>query len=171
MFQPCTLLYDYGVCVFIFSGPRVDLVDTGSSYRNFGARFAEKMIRTPPAHIAGIGISTRVPDATLNDLAISAGTKALLDAGVTYSDVDQSIACFLDNDVRIPRQCFSIFGMQGAPVTEVDNHSGFSSAVQNIRSGQSNCVLVVGVDRVSWSNRLIVQEADRQVGSLQQEQN
>lgn len=106
------------------------------------------MIRTPAAHIAGIGTSIETPVTAVNDLAISAGTKALLDAGVTYSSVDQSVACFLDNQLHIPRSCFNTFGMTGTPVAEIDNVSGLNTAVNFIRSGQCNCVLAIGIDRV-----------------------
>lgn len=102
----------------------------------------------PSAHIAGIGIASTSRNETLEDLVVGAGTKALLDAGITYSSIDQSIACFLDERERIPRRCFNIFGMEGAPTCEVDNATGLSTAVQYVRSGQSNCVLVIGLDRV-----------------------
>lgn len=100
-----------------------------------------------PAHIAGIGISERT-DATLHELAVSAGTKALLDAGVTYRDVDQSVAAFLDEQLRIPRSCFNTFGIEGAPICAVDSHSALFTAVQFIRSRQTNCALVIGIDTV-----------------------
>ncbi|EME41479.1 hypothetical protein DOTSEDRAFT_73780 [Dothistroma septosporum NZE10] len=102
-------------------------------------------MRISGAHIAGVGLSTG-GNACHHDLAVSAGTKALLDAGATYSDVNTSIACFLDN-LRVPRSCFDLFGMNGTAVSEVDNRSGLLAAVQSIRSGQSNCVLAVGFDQ------------------------
>lgn len=108
-----------------------------------------KPTMSPAAHIAGIGIAHISRSETLDDLAIAAGTKALLDAGVTYSSVDQSIACFLEDRYRIDRRCLSVFGMEGAPVCDVNNTAGLFTAVQYVRSGQSNCVLVVGIDQVS----------------------
>ena len=101
-------------------------------------------MRISKGHIAGVGLSTDA-NATHHDLAVAAATKALLDAGATYSDVDTSIACFLDN-LRVPRSCFDMFGMQGAAVSEIDNRSGLLAAVQSVRSRQSNCALVVGFD-------------------------
>lgn len=105
------------------------------------------MMRISRAHIAGVGVA-EAADATLLEPAIAAGTRALLDAGVTYSDLEQSIACFQD-ELRIPRQCFDAFGMEGAPCHEMSNSSGLFTAVQCIRSRQSNCVLVIGLDTVS----------------------
>jgi 3-oxoacyl-[acyl-carrier-protein] synthase III len=106
----------------------------------------------PPsaAHLAGVGISSG-NDTDLDKLATSAGTKALLDAGITYSDVDHGVACFLDEQTRISRSVFSTYGTEGAPVSEVDNHSGLFAAVQSVRGGQSNCVLIIAIDRVSKS--------------------
>ena len=101
------------------------------------------------AHIAGIGVSSNSGTENFEALAVTAGTKALLDAGITYSSVDQSIACFLKERQRIPRECFNVLGMEGAPISEVDNSAGVFTAVQYIRSGQSDCVLIVGLDRVS----------------------
>ncbi|SMY24532.1 unnamed protein product [Zymoseptoria tritici ST99CH_1A5] len=42
-----------------------------------------------------------------------------------------------------------MFGTEGAPVSEVDNPSGLCTAVQSIRGGQANCVLVIGLDKSS----------------------
>jgi 3-oxoacyl-[acyl-carrier-protein] synthase III len=100
------------------------------------------------AHLAGVGVSAG-KDADLETLAASAGTKALLDAGVTYSDVDHGLACFLDERARIPRSVFTTYGTEGAPVSEIDNHSGLLTAVQSVRGGHANCVLVIAIDRVS----------------------
>lgn len=104
-----------------------------------------------PAHIAGIGISDTAGDAELHNIAVSAGIKALLDAGVTYSDVDHSVAGFLNERMRIPRSCFGAFGMEGAPICEVDNNSALFTAVQCVRSRQTNCALVIGIDSVGYA--------------------
>ena len=103
-------------------------------------------MRLSQAHIAGIGIS-EASNGKLNESAVSAGTKALLDAGVTYDDVDLSLAGILDDQVRTPRSCFTTFGTGGAPICEVDNHCALSTAVQCIKSRQTNCALVIGLDR------------------------
>ncbi len=105
-------------------------------------------MRAGQAHIAGVGTSSATNNSSFDELAISAGTKALLDAGITYNVVDHSVACFLDDQLRIPRSCFDAFGLERAPVSEVDAHSGLFTAVQCVRSGQANCVLLLGLDRV-----------------------
>lgn len=109
-------------------------------------------MRSPPSHIAGIGLSESSPATTnLDHLALTAGTRALLDAGITYNDVDQSIAGIFDERTRISRSSFDIFGKGTAPISQVDNHAALFTAVQYIRSGQANCVLVVGVDKAIGS--------------------
>lgn len=100
------------------------------------------------AHVAGVGNAFISGKENIEHLAVAAGTKALLDAGITYGDVDQSIACFLDLRDRIPRRAFDVFGMEGAAVCEVDNAGGLFFAVQCVLSGQANCILAITLDRV-----------------------
>lgn len=123
-------------------------------------------MRASLAHIAGVGISGTA-DSPLHELALSAGAKALLDAGVTYSDIDQSVACSSDEKLRVPRSVFDTFGLNGAPVCEVDNQSALFTAVQCIRSGQRNCALILGTDRVSTAGSIqSTYKADDILGSL-----
>lgn len=113
------------------------------------------MMPTSAVHIAGIGLSPSTKS-NLDNLAISAGTKALLDAGITYGKVELAVACFLNEpDVRIPRSCFKAFGRQKACVSEIDGHSALFTAVQCVRSGQTDCALLVGVDSVCINFRQI----------------
>lgn len=105
----------------------------------------------PPVHIAGVGISHltgRVSASNIEALAISAGTKALLDAGVSYGDVKHCIAGFLGDDLKVSKRVFQSFGETGAPITKVECHSGMFIARQFIKSGTSDCVLVIGFDQV-----------------------
>jgi sterol carrier protein 2 len=101
------------------------------------------------AHIAGIGISSGTQQ-DISNLAISAGAKALLDAGITYAKVRLSIACSLEEaQLSIPQACLKAFGRQKAPVCVVDSQSALFTAVQCVRSGQIDCAMVVGLDMVS----------------------
>lgn len=106
----------------------------------------------PPVYIAGVGISHlkgRHSASNIEELAISAATKALLDAGVSYSDVKHGIACFLGDDLKVSKRVFQSFGKTGAPITKVEGYSGMFIARQFIKSGTSDCILVVGFDQVS----------------------
>ncbi|KAF2174177.1 hypothetical protein M409DRAFT_16446 [Zasmidium cellare ATCC 36951] len=103
-------------------------------------------MRTSQAHIAGVGLSvSRESNDSLDKLAISAATKALLDAGVIYGEVDECFACF-DHDLRIAPSSFDTLGMQGAPICEVNNSFGLNAAAQSVWSRRANCSLVVGID-------------------------
>lgn len=109
-----------------------------------------------PVHIAGVGISI---DKTISEnLSVAAGTKALLDAGLTYSDIDLSVTC-----PQIPRSCLRAFGRQGGSTIEVDNDSALVAAVQYIRSGTSQCALVLGFDQVGAEivRKMIMAESSR----------
>ncbi|KAK3631356.1 hypothetical protein LTR22_021115 [Elasticomyces elasticus] len=108
-------------------------------------------MHTSSVHIAGIGISARI-DASSDELAVSAATKAFLDAGVVFSEVDQGIVGFVDRELRVSRECFGVFGKEGAPIIEVDDHSGLFVAAQCTASRQRNCVLVVGIDQAASSS-------------------
>lgn len=105
----------------------------------------------PAVYIAGVGqtdMQDAVSTTAVHDALISAGTKALLDAGVTYGEVNQSIACFLDQNLKVDKTSFDTYGKTGAPVCEVDCYSGLYVGGQFVKSGHSNCVLVVGFDQV-----------------------
>lgn len=106
-------------------------------------------MRTSQAHIAGVGLSaSKDGHDNLDQLTISAATKALLDAGVTYGDVDECFACFR-HGVQISPSAFDTLGVQGAPVCEVNNSFGINAAAQSVGSRRANCCLVVGIDGVS----------------------
>ena len=122
----------------------------------------------PSAYVAGVGVtlvdvSSAKSNHILSELAISAGTKALLDAGVTYGDVNQSIACFLDQDLKIPKACFATFGKTGSSTCEVDSYSGFNIASQLVKSGYADCVLMTGLDKVFWTSLVAIATGYRQL--------
>ena len=109
-----------------------------------------------PVYIAGVGITHQKGANKINDTVLAAGTKALLDAGLTYSDVNQSVACFLDGDLNVKRDSFDTYGRTGTPVCKVDNYSGLHVASQFVKASGAQCVMMVGFDQVratlaSWS--------------------
>lgn len=121
-------------------------------------------MQNPRAYIAGVGVShikATSSNVALDALMVSAGVKALLDAGVTYDDVDQSVACFFDQDLKATKSGFETYGKTGTPVSEVECFSGLYTAIQYVRGGDANCVLMVGVDKVSfWLFSLFCVKAD-----------
>ncbi|CAK1356921.1 unnamed protein product [Cercospora beticola] len=98
----------------------------------------------PKVHIAGATVAES-QDGDLSDAVVAAATRAMLDAGITYTDVNQSIVSFED-ELSISPRSLDTFGLEGAPVLEVNNGSALFAATQSVRSGQSDCTLVLGLD-------------------------
>jgi hypothetical protein len=99
-------------------------------------------------HVAGVGISFSSRQDLANG-ATEAGARALLDAGITYAKVQLSVACSLDEaQARIPQECFSAFGRQKAPICSMDSHPALHMLAQCVRTGQTDCAMLVGLDKV-----------------------
>lgn len=93
------------------------------------------------------------PGSDYLDLAVEAGVKALLDAGLGYDEVDQGIGCFVYGDSTCGQRVFYSLGMTGIPIVNVNNwcssgSTGLWLANQAIRSGSAHCVLVIGFDKM-----------------------
>ncbi|KAK6371445.1 hypothetical protein LTS17_008695 [Exophiala oligosperma] len=93
------------------------------------------------------------PDSDYFDLAVEAIVKALLDAGITYDEVDQGIGCYVYGDSACAQRVFYCLGMTGIPILNVNNwcssgSTGIWLANQAVRSGDKDCVLVVGFDKM-----------------------
>jgi sterol carrier protein 2 len=93
------------------------------------------------------------PESDYFNLAAEAGVKALLDAGITYDEVDQGVGCFVFGDSACAQRVFYSFGMTGIPILNVNNYcssgsTGLWLANQAIRSGSADCVLVIGFDKM-----------------------
>lgn len=110
----------------------------------------------PKVHIAGAAVAES-QDGDLSDAVVAAATRAMLDAGITYTDVNQIIVSFED-ELSISPRSLDTFGLEGAPVSEVNNGSALFAATQSVRSGQSDCTLVLGLDTVSFSQDTSVKE-------------
>lgn len=101
-------------------------------------------------HVAGVGISFSSRQDLTNG-ATEAGARALLDAGITYAKVQLSVAGSLDEvQARIPRECFKAFGRQKAPICSMDSHSALHVLAQCVRTGQTDCAMLVGLDKVRY---------------------
>lgn len=93
------------------------------------------------------------PGSDYFDLAVAAGVKALLDAGITYDEVDQGIGCYVYGDSTCAQRVFYSLGMTGIPIFNVNNwcssgSTGIWLANQAIKSGSADCVLVIGFDKM-----------------------
>lgn len=88
------------------------------------------------------------------ELGFEAGIKALLDAHISYDDVDQGVACYVYGDSTCGQRVFYQFGMTSIPIYNVNNNcstgsTGLHMARQAIAFGAADCVLVVGFETMS----------------------
>lgn len=88
------------------------------------------------------------------EMGHEAGIKALLDTRITYDDVDRGIACYCYGDSTSGQQVFYQFGMTRIPIYNVNNNcatgsTGIAPARDFIRSGEAQCVMVVGVEKMA----------------------
>ncbi|HSV78469.1 MAG TPA: thiolase family protein [Ramlibacter sp.] len=116
--------------------------------------------------IAGVGMTPfgRFPDRSLADLAGESALAALADAGVDASEIDvvfaaNSGAGLLTGQESIRGQVsLKAAGFGGMPIFNVENAcaSGSSAvhlAVQYLRAGAAQCVLVVGYEKMAVADR------------------
>ncbi|KAG5807853.1 hypothetical protein H9Q74_008065 [Fusarium xylarioides] len=119
---------------------------------------------SPTSFVVGVGMTpfnspkksashAANPEADYLDLGVEAGVKALLDAGITYDQVDQGIGCYVFGDSTCAQRVFYGLGMTGIPIFNVNNYcssgsTGLWLGNQAVRSGDADCVLVIGFDKM-----------------------
>lgn len=115
------------------------------------------MISDRPVYILGVGMTKFVKPQPKNDyvdLGFEAGIKALLDAHITYDDVQQGVASYCYGDSTCGQRVFYQFGMTQIPIYNVNNNcaSGSTAMVMArdfVRFGAADCVLAVGFEKMS----------------------
>ncbi|KAH9845756.1 hypothetical protein Tdes44962_MAKER01187 [Teratosphaeria destructans] len=95
---------------------------------------------TPNIHIAGVGISEGLDP-------VAATTKALLDAGIVYGDVDLSFSGWMNQKRQVQESSLKLLARHQPRVLSVKNRSLLFVAAQSIRSRDANCTLLVGIDQ------------------------
>lgn len=105
-------------------------------------------------YIAGVGSSPWPPQGspakTVSASGVSAATKALLDAGVTYDDVAQGVTNVRSKTLESGSQVFKAFDEGGIPVNEVEHGSEFASSVYLTRNRGIRCVLMIAAEKVCF---------------------
>ena len=119
------------------------------------------------AWIIGIGLTKfgRHPDRTVESLAAEAVAAALADAGVAWKDVQQFYAAHVNQGVAAGRRAMREVGPSGIPVLNVENCSAAAStAVREaslaVRSGEMDCVVVAGFEKMAHGVLLNVHPED-----------
>ncbi|KAE8382413.1 acetyl-CoA acetyltransferase [Aspergillus bertholletiae] len=121
------------------------------------------------AYVLGVGMAQFLkPRGTrpYTELAFEAGVKAMLDAHITYDDVEAGIACYTSTGPTCTGQrVFYQFGMTTIPVYNTNNacatgSTGLHLARTFVKGGTHDCVLVVGFEQMA-SGPLVTNIADR----------
>ncbi|GJJ08899.1 hypothetical protein Clacol_003119 [Clathrus columnatus] len=92
---------------------------------------------------------TRAPE----DMGLEAATKALLEAGITYDDIEVAFVGYCYGDSTSGQRALYNLGMTGIPITNVNNNcSTGSTALYNaniwVKSGTAHCALALGFERM-----------------------
>ena len=87
------------------------------------------------------------------DMARESGTKALEDARVDYSDIEQGFVGYCSGDSTSGQRALYELGMTGIPIVNVNNNCSTGStalylAAQSIRGGLADCVLALGFEKM-----------------------
>lgn len=106
--------------------------------------------------VAGVGMTEFIKPRGLveyEDMGCEAAVKALLDAGVTYDEVQYAVAAFCYGDSCSGQRALYQLGMTGIPIMNVNNNcSTGSTAIYNARtliaSGAFDCVLCLGFEKM-----------------------
>jgi len=109
-----------------------------------------------PVYVLGVGMTKFVkPRGKIDytELGFEAGVKAMLDAQITYDDVEQGFACYCYGDSTCGQRVFYQFGMTQIPIVNVNNNcstgsTGLALARQTIAHGGADCVMVVGFEKM-----------------------
>ncbi|KAJ5812366.1 Non-specific lipid-transfer protein [Penicillium riverlandense] len=113
--------------------------------------------QTSPAYVLGVGMTKFIKPrgkVDYNELGYEAGIKAMLDAKITYDDVDQGVACYVYGDSTCGQRVFYQFGLTNIPIYNVNNNcstgsTGLAMARTMVTHGAADCVLVVGFEKMN----------------------
>lgn len=113
--------------------------------------------KSEPAYVVGVGMTKFVKPCGKIDypeIGFEAGIKAMLDAHISYDDVEQGVACYNYGDSTCGQRVFYQFGMTKIPIYNVNNNcatgsTGLNLARQAIAYGAADCILVVGFEKMA----------------------
>ncbi|KAG2418491.1 nonspecific lipid-transfer protein [Aspergillus terreus] len=111
---------------------------------------------TTPTYVLGVGMTEFLkPRRTREypELGYEAGVKAMLDAQITYDDVQTGVACYCYGDSCLGQRIFYQFGLTSIPIFNTNNacatgSTGLYLARTMIQRGAADCILVVGFEQM-----------------------
>src|SRR5438093_4925920 len=88
------------------------------------------------------------------DMAKEAGMKALEDAGIPYSEVEQAVVGYVYGESTCGQRAVYQLGLTGIPVYNVNNNCSTGStalflAKQLVEGGLADCVLALGFEKMA----------------------
>ncbi|EXJ59026.1 acetyl-CoA acyltransferase [Cladophialophora yegresii CBS 114405] len=106
------------------------------------------------AYVLGVGLTQFIKPRQLRpypELGFEAGTKALLDAHITYDDVQTGVACYCYGDTTSGQRIFYQFGMTNIPIYNTNNacatgSTGLQMARTLVKGGIVDVVMVIGFE-------------------------
>ncbi|KAK3387508.1 thiolase-like protein [Podospora didyma] len=109
-----------------------------------------------PVYVLGVGMTKFIKPrgkVDYTELGFESGVKAMLDAQITYDDVDQGVACYCYGDSTCGQRVFYQFGMTGIPIYNVNNNcstgsTGLAMGRDIISYGGADCIMVVGFEKM-----------------------
>jgi len=126
------------------------------------------MARPPSSAVLGVGMTTfgRYPGRSLADLSVPAVKYALDDASLNATEIDMVFVASTVNAVTtdqvavVGQVVLTACGIHGIPVYNVENACAGSSTALNlathaVSAGAAKCVLVMGVEKLFSSNRVL----------------
>lgn len=87
------------------------------------------------------------------DMAREAGTKALLDAGISYDQVEEGYVGYVYGESTSGQRALYELGMTGIPIANVNNNCSTGStalylAARAIRGGLADCTMALGFEKM-----------------------
>ena len=109
-----------------------------------------------PVYVLGVGLTQFIKPRRTRDypeMGYEAGVKAMLDAKITYDDVETGIACYCYGDTTSGQRIFYQFGMSTIPIYNTNNacatgSTGLHLARTMVKNGAVDCALVIGFEQM-----------------------
>ncbi|XP_071800374.1 sterol carrier protein 2-like [Asterias amurensis] len=108
--------------------------------------------------VVGVGMTKfekpgRRDDFDYPDMAKESGTKALQDAGIGYSSIEQAVVGYVYGDTTCGQRALYQLGMTGIPMYNVNNACATGSsalylAKQLVEGGMADCVMALGFEKM-----------------------
>ncbi|CBQ72225.1 probable sterol carrier protein [Sporisorium reilianum SRZ2] len=108
------------------------------------------------AYVVGVGMTafTKPADRDYPILGLEASVKALIDASLTYDDIEYAAAGYVYGDSTCGQRVLYQLGMTGIPIVNVNNNcstgsSAFNLAANAVLAAQAECALAVGFEKMA----------------------